>query len=483
MGSLTAQNLGTSLLGLVFQVALFRLISPVQYGVFSGIVVAIGIATVCASFGLNQTVTRFLAMLQQDEAKSWTAARKILHLTLVFAIVTAAIYSMLAPDLSLYFTKTTDWTAVFLLSGVWLILSPVSSFSQGIIQGLRKYTLLAKMLFISKVVMVTFALVALYSYHSVSMAIVAWIVYEVIIIAWTFALTESDFRRHQGQFDYTIVLRYSYPLGIASIITIIASSADVVVVGGYLNPVSLGAYNAAVIISGILTAIFVGPLTTALLPELSTSKEDKDISNGLRLALRFIILAVLPASFLVAAVPEQLIDLFSGGGTYLAASSSLELIAFFYLFVAIQTILIVLFQAIGKTINAMIVGVVSATCDIGVSVLLVPKIGLLGAASAKVSVALVGTVVGFYFARKYLGMLDKNIFYLKGITATLIPFAVTFALSSYVSIRVISLIPYSMIFGFIYLACIKSLRLLNDEDKIIISHLLPKFMQRFVNYI
>ena len=163
-------------------------------------------------------------------------------------------------------------------------------------------------------------------------------------------------RTPKGEFEYAVILKYASPLGTAAIITVIASSADLVVVGGYLNSVSLGVYNAAVIISSILGALFVAPLTTALLPEISSSNSESDISNGLRLAFRFTVLLVLPASMLVAALSNQLIEFFSGGGAYLAGSFSLELIALFYLFVALQTILVVLFMAIGKTVHAMIGG-------------------------------------------------------------------------------------------------------------------------------
>ena len=259
-----------------------------------------------------------------------------------------------------------------------------------------------------------------------------------------------------------------------------SASADLVVVAGYLNTELLGVYNAAVTISTLLSTVFVLPLMTAFLPELSRSNEEKSISRGVRLAFRFLMLAVLPASLLVAAVPKQLIDLFTGGGAYLAGSSSLELIAFSYLFLAIQMILGVLFQATGRTVYAMIVGLTGAASDIGVSILLVPHLGLLGAASAKVSVALVGAFVGIYLAKRYLKMLDKTTFYVKGLVASVVPFLVTFLFSSYISVRVLTLFPYTLVFVALFLICLKGLRVLSEEDKVFISHLVPGSLKGFV---
>jgi O-antigen/teichoic acid export membrane protein len=285
--------------------------------------------------------------------------------------------------------------------------------------------------------------------------------------------------RSRGSFEYSTVLRYSYPLGIAATITIVAASADLVVVAGYLNAESLGVYNAAVTISTLLSTVFVLPLMTAFLPELSRSNEES-ISRGVRLAFRFLTLVVLPASLLVASIPKQLIDLFTGGGAYLAGSSSLELIAFSYLFLAIQMILGVLFQATGRTVYAMIIGLTSAASDIGVSILLVPHLGLLGAASAKVSVALVGASVGIYLAKRYMRMLDRASFYFKGLVASVIPFLVTFLLSSYVSVRVLTLFPYTLVFVVLFLVCLKGLKVLSEEDKAFILHLVPRALHGFV---
>ena len=66
-------------------------------------------------------------------------------------------------------------------------------------------------------------------------------------------------------------MKYTVPLGVAGIIAVFSSSADQVVVGGYLTPLSLAVYNAAVTVSGVLGVVLVTPLTTALLPEASSS--------------------------------------------------------------------------------------------------------------------------------------------------------------------------------------------------------------------
>jgi len=80
------------------------------------------------------------------------------------------------------------------------------------------------------------------------------------------------------------------------VVGVTASSANVFVVGGYLDPVSLEVYNAAITVSTVLSAIFIGQLSTAVFAETSLSSRDKhEVARGTGLATRFVLLTVLPA--------------------------------------------------------------------------------------------------------------------------------------------------------------------------------------------
>ena len=90
-------------------------------------------------------------------------------------------------------------------------------------------------------------------------------------------------------------------------------------------------------------------------------------------------LALVPASFAVAALSRQLIALFSGGrASYLAANLSLQLIAGFFLLVAMQGLLTSLLLSTGRTTQVMLIGIVTVVLDVALCLSLVPSLGLLG---------------------------------------------------------------------------------------------------------
>ncbi len=348
---------------------------------------------------------------------------------------------------------------------------------------MKKYGTLARILFISRLAMIVFAVVLLEIERSIVWAMLAWLLYYGIILGLSLRIIAPDMIRAKGSFDYSRITKYTIPLGIAGIITVFSGTADQVVVGGYLTSGSLGIYNAALTVSGVLGVVLVTPLVTALLPEASSSSMQATVSNGYRLALRFAVMGLLPASLLATAIAPQLLSLFTGGRGYLAGASSLELITVFYILSAIQTISMILLQAIGKTTQIMIVGAITAATDILMAISLVPTFGILGAAGSKVTVFLVGALISVYLLKKYSKNLDIPQFYLKGAIFALIPLVPEISLSYFVSSRIITIVPYTVLYFALFLVCVKISKLLTNEDRTFLSHILPRSMQQLTKYI
>jgi O-antigen/teichoic acid export membrane protein len=483
LGSLTIQNIVTSGLAFIFLAVLLRLTSPVDYTAYSSVLVTVGVAVTVSTFALQYAAARYVSLfLEEDEKRAWAVAKSVVALSLTFSAVATAIFEISSPYLSIYFMKNAHWTFSFELGGLWFFGYSMSTVLQGIIQGMKRYLLLAKMIVVSRLAMLVFAIVTVGIYHSTVFAILAWIIYYAILIVWPlWEISPNIFQRYDKSY-YRTITKYSAPLAIAAVLGIISSSGDSIILGGYTN--SLGTYNAAIQISTTLGLIIVTPLITTLLPETSSSSKDvKQVEYGVRLAIRFLMLALLPASLLMAGLSRQLLFLFSGGGSYLAGVGALEIIAGTYFFWGMQTAIFSVLQAVGRTIQALVVGTVSATVDIGLSFLLIPSMGLIGGATSRALEALVGLIVAMYLIRQYLGNLDSLLFYIKMIFASIIPLGVVYALSSFLSSRTITLIPYSIIGFVVFLLCAKAMRVIDTEDKNFISHLLPKQLHKFLKYI
>lgn len=485
LGLMTLQQVANSILGFVFLVSLLRFVSAFQFGEYSAVLVAVGIAVSVASFSLQSAAARYVSMLRQsDELESWQAAKSVFTLVITFSVMSTIAFVVFSPYMSLYFLKTTNGAYLFILGSLWVLTTSVQTIVQGFVQGMKKYVALSKMLFAIKAILVVSTVFGLFVYDNVMIPILAWIIYGIVGTVWGFGIMGSKMFHTPGAYSYRTIMKYSIPLGIGGILTVLSSNADLVIVGGYLNPTSLGVYNAAVLISSTLNLVIITPLITALLPEVSSSQHNGEVvSNVTRLAIRFLTLVLLPCSLLISAMSPQILDLISRGGAYLAGSFSLELIAATYIFLGIELVLFTLLQAIGRTVQGLILAIVMTAVDVGVSLLLVPRIGLEGAAFTRALVAVSGAIVGVYYTRDYLRKLDSKVFYVKSTIASMVSFVVILSLSQLLSDRLVTIVPYSILGLVIFLLCIKILNVIVEEDRTMLSHFLPASLHKILRYL
>lgn len=469
------------MLGFVFLAVLLRLLPNIDYGIYSALSVSVGIVAVVAPMGLQYAAAKFLADIE-DKEELRSRARKIIILSAVTSLVSSVVFFLLARQLSLYFTKSAAWSDAFDIGGLWLFTSSLSSVIQGTVQGLKKYTSLAGMLFVARVAMVIFTIAGLELTHNLFVSFYAWIIYFSMLIVWSGHVLLSSLSRDSRiaggnsiqSLSYRDLLKYSIPLGIAGIFFVLTTNVDIVVVGGDLNPTSLGVYNTAVTISNVLNFVLITPLVTALLPEASFRIRNlSEISNGMRLAIRFVVLSVLPASFLVAALSPQLLELFSGSIRYQSGSEPLQIIAVFYVFFAIQYVIYSVLQAKGSTFLVFVISAITALTILGLSIALVPKFGLIGASIARSVSAVVGMVAAWYIARDFLRNLDTSGFYAKASISAVVPFVVVWGLDRFVSDKLWTIVPYTAIGSVLFLALLQMMHVLSNEDKDFISSALP----------
>jgi stage V sporulation protein B len=484
--SLTVQNLVNSIVGFVFLTLLLRLLSPSEYGLYSSILLVTGIGSSVAFFGLQSAATRFVAFVSHDEGESRVVSRSILVLSLVFTSAATIVFVMLSPALSLYFTKSTDSAWIFAAAGAWLFSNTISGIFQGLVQGMKKYESLAKVLLGANLAMVCLTVLGLFEFHSIIVPILGWVVYGLVISVWSLAITRKRLLvahpASTGGRTIKQVLRYSVPLGIAGIVTVATGAADPLVVGGLLNEAQEGAYYAAIAISGGIGVMLFTPINTAFFPETSSNANDPGkLSKGLRLAFRYTMLALIPVSFALVGLSKQMIRLFSGGAaSYIIANPSLQMMSFFFLFVAMQGILTSLLLSTGKTTQVMMIGIVTVVLDLVLSVLLVPDFGILGAATSRTLVDIAGFAMAVYLTRNYLRDVADIGFHARVFVASFIMLGVLFGLSKFVSNRTLTLIPYTLVGVAVFLLCARGLNLLTEEDKQYLEHFMPSSLGRLM---
>jgi O-antigen/teichoic acid export membrane protein len=174
-------------------------------------VTSVTIGITISSLGFQYAAARFVAVFHQDGVRAGNVARDALLLTVLISAVIAAAFFALSPYLSIYFMKSTSWAWLFQLGSVYLFAGSVDNVPLGIIQGRSRYTQLAIILFVAKVVVVAFTILGLYFYPSVSITFAAWILYSAIIVVWFFLLERRALTMAKKESFYSMVFKFSFP--------------------------------------------------------------------------------------------------------------------------------------------------------------------------------------------------------------------------------------------------------------------------------
>lgn len=484
VGSLTVQSALNAALGFILLGSLLRFLSPNDYAAYSGLVVSVNLVSVIASFGFNRSIVYHLATDPAEGGEGWGAARTGFTIILGLSLVASAVIAASAPFLSDYFMKSASYAWVFYLGALYLFATTISAPAQALLQGMRRYTMLAKVLLGSRSVAVAFAVTGVVLYHSLAIVVASLILNGALVVLASLPVVWAHLVRANAHGHYTKVAEYAYPLGLAAAVSAITSNTDLVIVGGYLPPSSLAIYYAAVTISSVLYMFFVTPLVTALFAETSfSSKNESQVRQGTGLALRFTLVTLLPASLMAVAMAPQLLSLFSGGGLYSQGVPYLEIIAMFYVFFAVQTVAVSILQGVGKTGDVFIVGVFTSVVELGLALSLVPDLGLLGAAVSRATVMVIGCGVSLYFVRRYLSSSVSPPFLSKALLSAALPGAVIYSLTSLVSSRVATVVPYALLGVVLFVMIARIVGLFSAEDTSYLAHTLPSDLKWIVRLI
>ncbi|MDG6900497.1 MAG: oligosaccharide flippase family protein [Nitrososphaerota archaeon] len=150
------------------------------------------------------------------------------------------------------------------------------------------YALLAEMLLGTRVVTVTLAVIGVVFYRSLAIVVFSQVAFALLICLAALPVVFGPLHRVSARSHIMQVSRYALSLGLAGIVSAVASNADIIVVGAYLSSGALSVYNTTVATPSVLGAFFVTLLVTALFVESSLrSESNEELRLGARPAIRF----------------------------------------------------------------------------------------------------------------------------------------------------------------------------------------------------
>jgi O-antigen/teichoic acid export membrane protein len=216
-------------------------------------------------------------------------------------------------------------------------------------------------------------------------------------------------------------LKWGVPLTPNSAIFWVTDVSDRYLVSYFMGINATGIYNAAYSI-GQYANFFVSPVQTVLYPSVIKAYNEGNIEeakNYLKYSLRYTMMISIPAAFGLSILAKPLLTILTTS-EFVIGSAVVPFVAAGVLFLCFYQICIYVFHLVGKTsMTARLLGA-CALLNIIINIILIPRIGIIGAALATlIAYGVLGTLT-LAVTRRYLKFDLSTPFIAKSIVASLV---------------------------------------------------------------
>ncbi len=458
--------------GAIFYIIIVRMFSTTAVGAIALFLAIIGLFNIVFSFGLGTAAQHFTSYSLGigDYAAVRKTIRKMIGFGFLLSLVGFGILLISSGGISLIFLHSSSYSFLVRLLSIVLLGNILFGILNGALLGLQNFRLSA---------IINIIIWVFYYFGSIALALYARSL-DVIIFGWIIGVflgvsLELAIGKAPGS---NFILKYSLPVLLSGIIGYGASYMDRFVVAGLLNLSSLGVYNFALLIASSI-GFLATPFNNILMPKFSElfgegrRGEIASIVDGSSVLLSSI---YVPAALGIAALSPMILVLL-GGYQYTGGSVALAIImGFSALFISVN-ILTQAIASVRKTHLFIYSSAAALAANVVLSIVLIPRFGLIGAAFGFSSVYAATFVIQYYFARKN-GIVHFNYSaFAKVWIASMIMFAVVMSaeepLEAFLH-HTLLLLPLYIALGFVvYVIAARILQIFKREDKDLIISLFP----------
>ncbi|MCL0088662.1 polysaccharide biosynthesis C-terminal domain-containing protein [Dehalococcoidia bacterium] len=420
IGLIAITNLLLSLSGIILLPILTRSLPIEEYGIWVQISVTIGLVPAIATLGLPYTMVRFLAVAKKREEiqEGFYSIAPIVLFTSAIASLLLFLFSepIAAALLNDNLTIARILSLIIFIECLnGLLLNFFRTFQQ-----IRRYSIFT---LIRTLLMVVLVACFVLSGYGILGAVIGLLISSLVLFLIQAFLIVSEIGITIPKFKHTReYLAFGLPTIPTALSHWVVNSSDRYVIGIFLGTAFVGYYSPGYVLGSIIN-MFMAPLFFMLPAVLSKYYDENNVEavkTALRYSLKYFLLLAIPSAFGLSLLSKPLVTILStpeiASQGYLitpfVALSSLLLGAY----VVIAQILIVK----KKTKIEGIVSTMAAILNLGLNLILVPYIGILGAAITTLIAFTFAFILITHYSFKYLIFDIEFPFILKSILASIV---------------------------------------------------------------
>lgn len=472
-------------LAYLYRILVGRYLGPEAYGQLSIGMMIFGIAMTVSSLGVGNGLQKFIPeyRTEDDKAAIKGALISCLQMNFISTIILGSAIFFSSEFIAIQIFESPDLVPVIRIFGLLPIIArPYRLFLDTSI-GFNdaKLKVGVEQILQNILQIIATAGFLLIGYELIG-AIMGWVVASIISALVALYLLEKKIgpiltSKVKTKYQHRKLFQYSYPLLFTGLIGSILGWTDTGFLGYYMDDTTVGLYNAA-----FPTALLIliphqafGTLALSSLSELGNKKEE-GLSSALKTITNWSFALVFPAFLIMALFSEQIIQILFGK-QYLAAAPALTILAFGNLSGAIFGRVGSLMKSKGRTKILLYNSSLVLLINVLLNLLLIPKLGITGAAIATATSTILSNTIIFLLVCKYENIisLDRNMLrtFIAGTTSLVIVYLLINNL--FRNTPLWALIPSGIIFFLSHFLLFFKIGGLKEHDKQIILTLARKF--------
>ncbi len=478
------------LTGTIFFLYLARILPATELG---AVVVLQAIATIVSagvSLGLNSGFQHFLSFYRGRNEP--VILRLLLRSSVLAAIVLAgvgfALTFGLSESLSPLLFRSPGYAAMIQLLGVYAGLATAMTILQGVVLGLQRWVLYAA----RSVAAYTLTYGGAIAFYTV------WPGLRSIVLGWILGAaagcalylgamgtrspvaTGSPAEEERpspglpGTPLYRAVLAYSLPILASALISTSATYVDRLILASISNLANVGLYNYALLFVAGSTVV-ISPFSTVLLPRISEHfgrGDGEAIRRMTRVATNLIVLVYVPFALAIAAGGPFLLHLLVGPA-FVADGLPLAVLITVAAVTVPSQVMTNLASGTRRTPTILRAALLALTANALLSLLLVPRFGILGAAFGN-SAMYWGPILVLYLELRGTGLFSFDLSTLGRVWAASVAMALVFGVPLlFLGYGIWPVIPLAFLGLAVLLAALRGLRAIPREVADWLVHVLP----------
>ena len=371
-----------------------RVLGVSNYGLFSYAIGIVGLFFVLSDLG------GLTSVLMVESARNPDDRQKYISTSLLIKIVLLAISFIFLIVVAPLVSKFSGVMTLLIILAIASIFDQLKEFLFAIPRSLEKMEIETVFNFVYNIVLVITGFVVLKQYPDVFYFSLVYAVVSVVGLIFLLWYLREYLRGITKNISASLIkpiLKYTLPLGVASIFSALALHFDNLLLGFFKTSSEIGFYNAAQK-PGLIIVILPSLLAASIFPLLSRLTDDrKKFRKVIEQIFGLIFLMVLPITFGGFILAKETM-VFLYGVQYIPAATIFKITLAGLIFASPIVILNNSLFVFGKQKSLLAAGIISGISSTVLNLILIPRYGNIGAATASlISILLVSAWLNWKF--------------------------------------------------------------------------------------